>query len=404
MTRALVLCLMAVSIVSTVQSQFSWAPYPSSEQGWRHYFEMKEDAHPVEGIYSRSWKRFWNCDGGVHRNGIDSDKWVIIQGKNGRFYSIEIGDPNGGVLSFGTTATDAVFEGDWTYSSGRKANTMIISSGNAAMLEYSYNKPIAEVRSGWKGSWQSRWNSCVMRYDITLIRVFPAIKSKNTSSSSASGSKVQSGTVSSGSGIFIGSNGIVATNHHVIDGARSIKVSQELAGLRIEYNATVAVADAANDLALLRVSDSEFSPLPKLNYKLCGNALEKGSKVYAFGYPMALSGMGTEVKITDGMINALSGFDGDVKSYQMSAPIQPGNSGGPLFDENGNLVGINAAGLDKGSADNVGYSVKSMFLGTLIDASGLQADIEYGCSNVKKSPVELVRSLSSSVVMVVCEN
>ena len=152
--------------------------------------------------------------------------------------------------------------------------------------------------------------------------MIPAIKSKNTSSSSASGSKVQSGTVSSGSGIFIGSNGIVATNHHVIDGARSIKVSQELAGLRIEYNATVAVADAANDLALLRVSDSEFSPLPKLNYKLCGNALEKGSKVYAFGYPMALSGMGTEVKITDGMINALSGFDGDVKSYQMSAPIQ----------------------------------------------------------------------------------
>jgi S1-C subfamily serine protease len=72
-----------------------------------------------------------------------------------------------------------------------------------------------------------------------------------------------------------------------------------------------------------------------------------GSNVFALGYPMALSLMGEEVKFTDGKISSKTGFQGDITTYQISVPIQPGNSGGPLFDYDGNIVGITNAGINK---------------------------------------------------------
>ena len=80
-----------------------------------------------------------------------------------------------------------------------------------------------------------------------------------------------------------------------------------------------------------------------------------------------LSVMGKEIKITDGIISSKSGFDGDITTYQITAPIQGGNSGGPLFDDKGNFIGINSSGLSKDIADNVGYTIKSSYVMRLID-------------------------------------
>ena len=75
---------------------------------------------------------------------------------------------------------------------------------------------------------------------------------------------------------------------------------------------------------------------PPYNFKT--RSSDVGTKIYAYGYPMALSIMGKEIKVTDGMISSKTGFDGDITTYQITAPIQAGNSGGPLFDEKGNLI------------------------------------------------------------------
>ncbi len=72
---------------------------------------------------------------------------------------------------------------------------------------------------------------------------------------------------------------------------------------------------------------------------------------------MALTYMADEVKLTDGKISSNSGYKGDRSNYQISVPIQPGNSGGPLVDEYGNIIGIVCAKIT--NADNVGYAVKS---------------------------------------------
>ena len=77
--------------------------------------------------------------------------------------------------------------------------------------------------------------------------------------------------------------------------------------------------------------------------------------------------MGEEVKVTNGIISSNSGFKNDITSYQISAPIQPGNSGGPLLDDKGNLVGIiNAKHLE---AENVSYAVKFAYLLSLMNSS-----------------------------------
>jgi S1-C subfamily serine protease len=75
--------------------------------------------------------------------------------------------------------------------------------------------------------------------------------------------------------------------------------------------------------------------------------------------------MGDEVKLTNGIISSKSGFQGDVTSYQISAPIQPGNSGGPLFDGKGNVIGTVNAKHD--GAENVSYAIKTSYLINLID-------------------------------------
>ena len=72
----------------------------------------------------------------------------------------------------------------------------------------------------------------------------------------------------------------------------------------------------------------------KSNYNFKTLSSDVGTKVYAYGYPLALSVMGREIKVTDGMINSKTGYDGDITTYQISAPIQGGNSAGPLFDDN----------------------------------------------------------------------
>jgi S1-C subfamily serine protease len=76
--------------------------------------------------------------------------------------------------------------------------------------------------------------------------------------------------------------------------------------------------------------------------------------------------MGDEVKLTNGIISSKTGFQGDVTSYQISVPIQPGNSGGPLFDENGNIVGIINA--KHAQAENASYAVKTTYLTNLIES------------------------------------
>ena len=168
---------------------------------------------------------------------------------------------------------------------------------------------------------------------------------------------------SSGSGFVITREGVIATNYHVVDGANHIKVVINCNGAVSTYNAEVIISDKNNDLSLIKIQDSNFTPFLSIPYAVNTNIADVGTGVFALGYPMS-NILGEEIKLTDGLISSKTGYQGDITTYQISAPIQPGNSGGPLFNKRGDLIGITNAGVP--DAQNVGYAIKAAYLQNLV--------------------------------------
>ncbi len=187
------------------------------------------------------------------------------------------------------------------------------------------------------------------------IKLFPSV-SDNISA--------PSDVHSSGSGFAISSNGYIVTNYHVIQGATKIKVRGVNGDFSRAYSARVISEDKNNDLSIIKIDDPYFTTCGTIPYTINGKASEVGTSIFVLGFPLRAT-MGDEIKLTNGIISSKSGFQGDITTYQMTAPIQPGNSGGPMFDNKGNLVGI--VNAKHGGAENASYAIKSSYLLTLID-------------------------------------
>lgn len=172
-----------------------------------------------------------------------------------------------------------------------------------------------------------------------------------------------------GSGFFLNPNGYIATNYHVVEGTTALQANFTRNGKTESYPATVVVTDPQNDLAIIKIDDKSFKGEGTLPYGLMTRTKDTGSEVFAMGFPIA-DVMGSEVKFTDGKISSKSGIGGDVRVYQISVPIQPGNSGGPLFDMGGNVVGITSSGLNRDyfKSENVNYAIKASYLKNLMEA------------------------------------
>lgn len=209
-------------------------------------------------------------------------------------------------------------------------------------------------------------------------------------------SAVESTIKGSASGFVISGN-IVATNFHVVDGAGRVTVTLMVDGIAEEYNAKVLCVDKTNDLALISIKDEHFKPMKPAPYKIATNSVDVGTSVFTMGYPMS-NVLGEEVKITDGLISSKTGYSGDAVTYQISAPIQPGNSGGAMFDKDGNLVGITNAGV--ASADNVGYAIKTNYLLNLIDSAPISIELPRG-ENLKGNTLpELIKAYKPYVAFI----
>jgi S1-C subfamily serine protease len=203
-----------------------------------------------------------------------------------------------------------------------------------------------------------------------------------------------------GTGFFISKDGYLATNYHVIAEASEIEIEFIRNGQKQNYKVKVVQSDKQNDLAILKIEDNLFSPFSSIPYNFQTSLTDVGSNVFALGYPMALSVMGTEIKFTDGKISSKTGFQGDISTYQMTTPIQPGNSGGPLFDFDGNLVGINSAKIRADVADNVSYAIKSSYLKNLIDVLPSTLSLPNDKTIMNKTLTEKIKIISDYVVLI----
>lgn len=147
---------------------------------------------------------------------------------------------------------------------------------------------------------------------------------------------------SSGTGFAVSSDGWLLTNAHVVEGCQRIEVK----GVG---DASDPRIDATNDLALLKVAAK--APISPLIFRRAQTRL--GEDIVAIGFPLA-GLLSDSIKVTTGNVNALAGLHNDTRHLQISTPIQPGNSGGPVIDRDGYLLGITTATLSKEAADRIG--------------------------------------------------
>jgi S1-C subfamily serine protease len=204
-----------------------------------------------------------------------------------------------------------------------------------------------------------------------------------------------------GSGFFINEKGYVATNYHVIEDAEVIQVEYFQKGIKYKFFAKVIVTDKQNDLAIIQINDTKFKNLPIIPYVFSSTIKDVGSEVFALGYPMA-NVMGDEIKFTDGKISSKTGIEGDITVYQISVPIQPGNSGGPLFDNKGNLVGITSSALNKEyfNSENVNYAIKTTYLKNLIDVMPESIILPNNIEIYNKPLTEKIKLLSDFIPII----
>ena len=234
-----------------------------------------------------------------------------------------------------------------------------------------------------------------------LAADFKPRKESSSDNSTSPGNPTASGT-----GFFITDDGYLISNYHVVKDAAKVRLLTS-AGL---IDAKVVQVDAANDLALLKANaeggmknEERFKPLPIA----ASRTVALGGTVATVGFPdIGLQRFAP--KLAKGEIASLSGAGDDPRYFQISVPVQPGNSGGALVDERGNVIGIVSAKLDAGAAlaasgalpENVNYAVKSSLLLSFLE-SVPDVSAKLKTPNTKDEKFEdVVKSAQDAAVLV----
>ena len=224
---------------------------------------------------------------------------------------------------------------------------------------------------------------------------------------------------STGSGFFVSKMGHVITNAHVVKDCQQVTVGDNA---NTQSPAEVISSDARNDLALLKLSSLDMASsetkalVRKLEIKIVPLAsdgllrsddVELGEKVLVAGYPYGDIFSNT-IKVTGGMVSATRGMGDDTGQFQLDAAVQPGNSGGPIYDGYGNVVGVVVSQLNKlnvakaiGSMpENVNFGIKASTVRQFLTASGLPS--KWSQRSKELSNKQLAKIAQNQALMVVC--
>lgn len=343
-----------------------------TESSIKKYCDDNNDG--ICGIYEES-----GANGNEYKLGcvkINGDYTLIYLGSKTRMSWWKIGDIKA-VLR--PSATNGVFKADW-YMVDKQINSDVHIFFDGISMKTIIQYDDTFINSATSESF--------------YLKMYPP---SSGISSNESQTPIES-AVWSGTGFAL-SNGYLVTNYHVIEGARSIIVKGIKGAFNTGYNAKVVATDKYNDLALLKINDSRFSGFGTIPYKVQTNASDVGEEIFVLGYPLTNT-MGDEIKLTTGVISSKTGFQGDVSCYQISAPVQPGNSGGPLFDSKGNIIGVVSS--KHTGAENVGYAIKASYLKNLVESTTSSSIIPANNTISGQPLTGKVKSVKNYVFMIEC--
>jgi len=198
--------------------------------------------------------------------------------------------------------------------------------------------------------------------------IFDAPKTEKTSSKSNDKvSKASKNDARQGTGFSIGKKGYVLTSYHLVSEAKAVQVKGIGGDFSMLYGADVVQYDSDLDLALLKIKNPNIS-FDSIPYILSSETNAPETKSFILGYPLKAD-TGEIIKMTEGTVTSKNGYKGTLSQYSFSKPVEAGNSGSPLFNEKGDVIGI--INTKWGSSEEASYAVKSQYIQTFMSLAGI---------------------------------
>jgi serine protease Do len=134
-----------------------------------------------------------------------------------------------------------------------------------------------------------------------------------------------------GTGFLVDGKGILVTNEHVVNGSSTVVVQNSKGQ---EFRSRIIYTNKENDIAFIKIEDADFRSIGPLPYGIRKSGTDLGEQLFTLGYPRE------EIVYNEGYMSAKTGYNGDTLSFQIGVSANPGNSGGPVFNKNGEVIGI----------------------------------------------------------------
>lgn len=195
----------------------------------------------------------------------------------------------------------------------------------------------------------------------------------------------------SGTAFFINNQGNILTNNHVVEGCKLSKINY----FNKEYDTNLIATDNMLDLALLEV---ELKPKAFISFSK--DEPKKRDLIIIAGYPLGKY-LSDDLKINQGNISSLKGFDNNSNEITVDLAINPGNSGGPIVNENGQLVAVAVAGMSKEVTEGISFGIKSSAVENFLKSNKISPNIGLTSFSMNKDKVN--KLLEESTVYIFCE-
>lgn len=331
-----------------------------TEEEARHLHDSRE-LDPIEGIWQSYNGERWSIERFTDGNIPEKFKYRMVKLRT--FYS-----KPGMVDGFLELTAD---RGTFNIEICNSFGTLVYISHVATLL-YRNRLDI----EGW--SWKRRF-----------MKVYPTSESDEAKRSYAT----------TGSGFALSPDGYIATCDHVTRDAKYIQVTGINGDFLRSYRAKIVLSDPMTDLAVIKIDDPEFETLGTVYYDLRDSTPVEGEPCYAIGYPQA-DILGNNVKITNGIISAVNAGKAGPVYCQISVPVTYGNSGGPLFDGDGNVLGVISAGYGDKAAYIASLAVKSSYLRLLLDSDPVLRKLTFKPVLTKRSLPGIINQVKNNVYFI----
>jgi len=366
----------------------------------KYYKDNLSTLNMIEGIYDVNIES-WGANPYTRFPSDFTNGIMFIYKEQNDVYRVAFQSDNGEIFAINTTispiGTTNLYNYKVFWPGSNITDTKRFSLKNGIAFTVSHSIPDAQLRYDARKHGRTYYPGESVNYIRSYIKIYPTpemyaaeVQIKNTE---------QENTEWTGTGFAL-KDGYVVTNYHVVENANQIRIYGVNGNFTTDYKAELIAKDTHNDLAILYITDYRFNGFSTIPYSINTKNADVGEEIFVLGYPLT-STMGDEIKLSTGIISSRTGYQGDVSLYQISAPIQPGNSGGPLLDSKGNIIGIVSS--KHIGTENVGYAIKASYLKNIIESS-LVKDILPNTNSVSHiSFTEKVKKVKNYVFYVKCK-